>query len=472
MSRIGGRKPAHHLYNPTSRKLEFPKTTYPMLVRTAANVARAFANVHASGCIVGDVNHSGVLVSNDATVTLIDCDSFQFSYHGRLYYCGVGVPEFTAPELQGKSLARIHRTANHDNFGLAVLIFYILMMGRHPFAGRYLGTANPPLESAIAEFRFAYSARRNETRMDPPPNVATLSDLPLVLRNAFEHAFGPSGASGQRPTATEWACILDRAEGEVVSCLSSPVHHYFQSARSCPLCRMESAYPGFQAFAPTLPVRVAAKLSVQVRPNRFGARPVGLSAAIAALCGNPRFWVSLVFVLALVGEAWITRTPAPQNTAPPNITGGPQIEQAVPQQTSATPNIAQPQNDPSVAENQPTTSSLNQVDLSLRCTPTVRSGVDPVVEINVSIHGKEWSVRHTLASGKVIDRTSQYSLHNIPDPGPPAWEGINLKSPQTRMMGQIVGSNGRYVYTETVFMRNKAGHKQEVFRNNCVSVHS
>jgi DNA-binding helix-hairpin-helix protein with protein kinase domain len=243
MPRIGGRKPAHHLYTPTSRKLEFPKATYPMLVRTAANVARAFVNVHASGCIVGDVNHSGVLVSKDATVTLIDCDSFQFSYCGRFYYCGVGVPEFTPPELQGKSLTRIHRTANHDNFGLAVLIFYILMMGRHPFAGRYLGPTNPPLEIAIAEFRFAYSARRKETRMDPPPNVATLADLPLALRDAFEHAFGPSGASGQRPTATEWACILDRVEGEIVCCKSSPVHHYFRSAKSCPWCRMEWTGP-------------------------------------------------------------------------------------------------------------------------------------------------------------------------------------------------------------------------------------
>jgi DNA-binding helix-hairpin-helix protein with protein kinase domain len=30
-------------------------------------------------------------------------------------------------------------------------------MGRHPFAGRYLGLGEMPIERAIAECRFAYS---------------------------------------------------------------------------------------------------------------------------------------------------------------------------------------------------------------------------------------------------------------------------------------------------------------------------
>ena len=111
-----------------------------------------------------------------------------------LYKCKVGVPEFTPPELQGKDLSSVVRTTNHDDFGLAILIFCTLMMGRHPFAGRYLGQGDMPMDRAIAEYRFAYSSRRGSTLMEAPPNVPTLADLPLSLADAFERAFGPGGS--------------------------------------------------------------------------------------------------------------------------------------------------------------------------------------------------------------------------------------------------------------------------------------
>jgi DNA-binding helix-hairpin-helix protein with protein kinase domain len=183
---MSGRKPAHQLYGPTSRKAAFPRATFPMLVRATANIARAVANVHSTGCVIGDINHSGVLVADDATVVLIDSDLFQFRSNGVIYPCEVGVPELTPPELQGRDLSKVIRTVTHDNFGLAVLIFCTLMMGRHPFAGTYLGQGDMPMDRAIAEFRFAYSARRSATLTEPPPNVPTLSDLPLALSDAFE----------------------------------------------------------------------------------------------------------------------------------------------------------------------------------------------------------------------------------------------------------------------------------------------
>jgi DNA-binding helix-hairpin-helix protein with protein kinase domain len=267
---VSGRKPAHQFYSPAGRKTAFPKATFPMLVRTTTNIARAVHNVHTSGCVIGDLNHSGVLVSSDATVVLIDSDSFQFSYNGTVYPCRVGVQEFTPPELQGKDLSKIFRTANHDNFGLAVLIFYTLMMGRHPFAGRYLAQGDMPMDRAIAQFRFAYSARRSSTLMEPPPNVPTLSDLPISLGDAFERSFGPSGATGARPSASEWISIIEKAEGELVRCSVSSAHHYFRAAKNCPWCRMERAYPGFLAFVPVFPVQT-------------GDRPLDLGQLISAV---------------------------------------------------------------------------------------------------------------------------------------------------------------------------------------------
>jgi DNA-binding helix-hairpin-helix protein with protein kinase domain len=45
MLKMAGRKPAHQLYSPNGRKTAFPKATFPMLVRTTTNIARAMDNV-------------------------------------------------------------------------------------------------------------------------------------------------------------------------------------------------------------------------------------------------------------------------------------------------------------------------------------------------------------------------------------------------------------------------------------------
>jgi DNA-binding helix-hairpin-helix protein with protein kinase domain len=250
MRKVPG-KAIHQAYSPTSRKTAFPKATFPFLVRIALNIAISLAKVHSTGSVIGDINHSSVIVAEDGTVTLIDSDSFQVRSADRVFACKVGVPEFTPPELQGVALDSILRTENHDGFGLAVLIFQILFMGRHPFSGRPTALREPPeMSAAIREFRFAYSAR--QTGMQPPPHVPTLDDVPTRLGTLFERAFGPQGAAGSgRPAAAEWVSALDAAEKEMVRCQASPAHHHFRLARTCPWCRMEAAFPGFAAFRQT-----------------------------------------------------------------------------------------------------------------------------------------------------------------------------------------------------------------------------
>jgi DNA-binding helix-hairpin-helix protein with protein kinase domain len=104
MERVAGRKPIHELYSPSSRRNQFANANFRFLVRSALNVCGAVSHVHSKGCVIGDINHSGILISQDALATLIDADSFQFTSGSDLYRCTVGVPEFTAPELQGKRL--------------------------------------------------------------------------------------------------------------------------------------------------------------------------------------------------------------------------------------------------------------------------------------------------------------------------------------------------------------------------------
>jgi DNA-binding helix-hairpin-helix protein with protein kinase domain len=252
MRRIAGHKPVHLLYSPSSRKLEFSGASFRFLIHAALNAARAVASVHTTNCVIGDVNHSGFLVSEKATITLIDSDSFQVIAAGKNFLCQVGTPEYTPPELQNSRFDRVSRTGNHDNFGLAVLIFQLLFMGRHPYSGRFNGPGDMPLERAIAEFRFAYSARQT-TAMSPPPNAPLLSDFPSYISEAFENAFGPDGVR-DRPKPDKWVELLSRLEGDTQKCSTKPSHDHVRGS-ACPWCRMEQAHPGFVAFISKTAVR-------------------------------------------------------------------------------------------------------------------------------------------------------------------------------------------------------------------------
>ncbi|MBS2004324.1 MAG: topoisomerase DNA-binding C4 zinc finger domain-containing protein [Cyanobacteria bacterium SZAS LIN-5] len=246
MKRVNGHKPLFELYSPGARKKHFPKADFRFLVRTAANVSRAVASVHRTGCVIGDINHSGILISDEAKVALIDADSFQIIDGANKFLCRVGVPEYTPPELQGKKLSGIVRTANHDAFGLAVVIFQLLFMGRHPFVGAF-AKGDMPMERAIFEHRFVYSQIR-DVGMTRPPGAASLADFPRDVADAFERAFSPSVE--RRPNAEEWINILVKLETEVTQCSSDNLHWYPQAASECPWCRMESKL-GILLFLPT-----------------------------------------------------------------------------------------------------------------------------------------------------------------------------------------------------------------------------
>jgi len=204
MPRLEGFKDIHLLYGPKSRLTDFPTANYRFLVHTAANLARAFSVVHSHRAIVGDVNHANVVVSQQATVKLIDCDSFQVMdpQSRAVYICHVGVPTHQPPELQARgSFDGIVRTPNHDSFGLAVLIFQLLFLGRHPFSGTYLGSGDMPIERAIREHRFAYGNAANALRMKPPPGLPPLHAFGLVAA-LFNQAFDSTGDNWVRPPVT------------------------------------------------------------------------------------------------------------------------------------------------------------------------------------------------------------------------------------------------------------------------------
>ena len=239
MPRIDDHKDVHLLYGPRSRLAEFPLAGWPFLIRTAANLARSFAVVHAHGHVIGDVNDRVALVSDRALVRLIDTDGFQISHAGHLYHCDVGVLTHQPPEFQGVGTFRgLKRTVNHDSFGLSVLVFQLLFMARHPFSGSYGKAGDMPLERAIREFRFVYGAKARERGMLPPPFTLDLTTVTRDVARLFELAFSPTSAKGERPSAMQWAVALEELERLAQRCRTNPCHAYLKG-HSCPFCAID-----------------------------------------------------------------------------------------------------------------------------------------------------------------------------------------------------------------------------------------
>jgi len=264
MPRAKGGKEIHTLYGPKSRKREFPDAGFAFLVHAAANLALAFAVVHERGLVVGDVNDRFAMVAHDATVMLIDCDSFQVGSSKRIFPCEVGVPTFTPPELQTvKSFRGVTRTANHDNFGLAVLLFHLLFLGRHPFAGRPQDGDDPAIENAIKAHRFAYATDIARTRMQPPPNTLRPSAASDHIAELFERAFAPEASSDNnpRPTALDWVSALENLQAALQPCSDNRAHAFHRSLAACPWCALE-ARTGLELFNYIPPPNAAPSIDV------------------------------------------------------------------------------------------------------------------------------------------------------------------------------------------------------------------
>jgi DNA-binding helix-hairpin-helix protein with protein kinase domain len=241
MPRITGHRPVFQVYGPKLRLAAFPTADWRFLVRVAANTARAFAVVHAAGHVVGDVNHGNLLVATDGTVRFIDTDSFQVAHGGRRWLCAVGVATHQPPEMQGvRDFSKVPRTADHDAFGLAVVIFQLLCMGRHPFSGRFTGRGEPPdIEHAIAQSRYAYSRDSARTQLVPAPDTLPVTALGSSVAGLFEAAFALDAARRGRPSAARWAEALQRLEAMLVRCAANPAHWHVPD-QPCPWCVLEA----------------------------------------------------------------------------------------------------------------------------------------------------------------------------------------------------------------------------------------
>ena len=206
--------------------------------------------------MVGDINESNACITDNQYVTLIDADSFQVLDHDvtppEVYRCTVGKPEYTPPELQGMSFEEVERTIHHDRFALAVIIYQLLMEGRHPFSGVYSGGGEEPnYEDSISEGYFLYSRSRGVPLASLPRDHILWEALDERLRDLFVRCFDEGHSNPERrPSPREWAAALEETARSLSVCDSNPNHLYSTRQAivpACPWCERK-ALTGLDSF--------------------------------------------------------------------------------------------------------------------------------------------------------------------------------------------------------------------------------
>lgn len=235
----------HTMSNPFNRANPLPgaaqwtaNANWAHLVSVAANLCLAMQVVHAVDAVIGDFQERNILVSDTTRVTLVDCDSMQFTAPtGRQFLCGVARPEYTAPELAKMNLRTDARGKPSDLFALAVHIYQLLMGGNHPFMrGVWDGPGEQPPALELA--KSGWWAGGPGSLLSSHPLTPPLSFLPTTVEPLLVRAFTEGARNPDvRPTAEEWRRALLNIK--TTTCPRSS-HHIPVAASACPWCAIDT----------------------------------------------------------------------------------------------------------------------------------------------------------------------------------------------------------------------------------------
>ena len=156
------------LYNIVSsiQNLRNRNWTRAELVTMAIDILERFEAIHRMGLLMGDVNLNNILVtvnrsSRMPVPVVIDVDSFQIGDDEK-YLCPVFRNEFLSPRLQMQSSkSRLRRTLNDEYYAIAVLLFNILFLGRHPYETSRTQCIETQLKASDFLFPLSYEQDRD-----------------------------------------------------------------------------------------------------------------------------------------------------------------------------------------------------------------------------------------------------------------------------------------------------------------------
>lgn len=292
MPRIEDSAAIHNVSNVSDRRDPGPETPrwvqgfdWAYLLQTAANLALATAKLHQSQCVIGDFNAQNVVVTAQAQVTLLDCDSMQIpDPEGGMFLCTVAHPEWAAPELLGRNPVRPPFSPSSDLYPLAKHVHQLLLEGDRPFDGMWRAQGEKPPELELAK-RGIY-VHSNDGVLAPRQDAVKLTLLPPEIREMFTRAFVTGAADpDSRPTASQWEHVLRKTAARLTTCSKLSQHKYPDHLRHCPWCAQ--LHPTGRAAGAT--TSHAGKAGFQPKPeqSRTSSRPQQ-AAGTAASRHTPR----------------------------------------------------------------------------------------------------------------------------------------------------------------------------------------
>jgi DNA-binding helix-hairpin-helix protein with protein kinase domain len=243
MRRVQAKNQLSHVITPGLQKRKFPSITWYDRVVIAINLAKVMSYLHQNDTVIGDINTSDFFVYPAFEIGLVDTDSFQIQSDTKLYHCKVFTPDYTPPEvIEAKKHTHheVRRLPNHDNYGLAILIFQILMFGVHPFSARIrhaVGFDGNAINYNMEREIFPYDSEHSN--IVPPKNAMPFSFFPKPLRELFIEAFRKHETGVERPSASAWVDVLRGVKDHLKKCRKKAEHLYPSHFHKCPICVRE-----------------------------------------------------------------------------------------------------------------------------------------------------------------------------------------------------------------------------------------
>jgi DNA-binding helix-hairpin-helix protein with protein kinase domain len=269
-----------------------PDLTWGWKLAVGEQIAARVNEQHQANRVIGDIAPPNMFVSPTAWVTLVDADGWQIpdpAHPGSMFPCLFSRAEYTPPEHAANPRDRSTREPTADDFGLAVVLFQILMEGIHPFSGFPAGSTAHLEEVDNIRAGRSWVVWGREA-MSIPPATLSLDVLPAGLLSGFRRCFGSGlDTPADRPTARWWRDALASAQNGLGVCPENPLHRVRAGAERCPWCaRLASGYAdqyaerGRAAEARRPPTRTAPPPLTRVPPAAPSPPPLPATQQPAA----------------------------------------------------------------------------------------------------------------------------------------------------------------------------------------------
>ena len=196
--------------------------SFHMLCKAAYNLTSGYQKLHSMGYSYRDISFGNLFFDPDNGKVLI-CDNDNVSANGKDDSAVYGTPRFMAPEIV---LGKAKPSRNTDLYSLAVLLFYMFMLG-HPLEGKLEADircmdihAMNRLYGTQPIFIFDPIDKSNRPVRGYQDNVLIYWDIyPQIIRDLFTKAFTEGlHAPNKRITEKQWLDAFANLLTGIMSC--------------------------------------------------------------------------------------------------------------------------------------------------------------------------------------------------------------------------------------------------------------